>query len=116
VRRINLTVLLFLCSAAILPAADFEGVIADWNCTKAMVRDGREKTLKRNRSCSLTKDYDRAAYGLITEGKKFYQLDEEGNKKARLLLKDTPGKDNLKVIVTGDLDGDTIKVTTMSML
>ncbi len=108
--------LLFCCSAVTLPAAEIQGVIADWNCTKAMVRNGREKTLERNRSCSLMKNYDRAAYGLITGDNKFYQLDEEGNKKARLLLKDTPGKDNLKVVVTGEIQGNTIKVSDMTLL
>lgn len=100
----------------LLPAAEIQGVIADWNCTKAMVRNGREKTLEQNRSCSLMKNPDRAAYGLITDDKRFYQLDEEGNKKARLMLKDTPGKDNLKVVVTGEIEGGTIKVTNMTLL
>ncbi len=114
-RKIALT-LFFLSSAGALRATVIQGVLADWNCTQAMVRNGREKTLKQNRSCSLIKNYNRSEYGLITDDKKFYRLDEAGNKTARLLLKDTPDKDNLKVVVTGDIDGDTIKVTQMTML
>lgn len=97
-------------------AADFQGVIADWNCTQDMVRSGREATLKQKRSCSLVKNYNRAAYGLITEEKKFYRLDEAGNQQVRQLLAHTPDKDNLKVVVSGDLEGDTIKVKNMSLL
>lgn len=115
-RRVSLAAFLFCSGAAVVPAADVQGVIADWDCTKAMVRDGREKTLRQNRNCSLMKNSDRAAYGLITDSKKFYQLDEEGNKRARQLLSDTPGKDDLKVVVTGDIQGDTIKVTNMTLL
>lgn len=97
-------------------AAEIQGVIADWNCTRDMVRNGREATLKQRRGCSLTQDYNRAGYGLITEDKRFYRLDEAGNQQARQLLADTPDKDNLKVIVTGDIQGDTLKVKNMSLL
>lgn len=105
-----------LLAACALSGADLQGVIADWNCTQDMVRDGRQKVLKQNRNCSLMKDYNRAAYGLITADKKFFRLDDNGNKLARELLANTPSKDNLKVIVSGDIDGDTIKVTNMSEL
>jgi hypothetical protein len=97
-------------------AAEMQGVIADWNCVQPMVRDGRAKTLKNNRSCSLMKNYDRAAYGLITDDKKFYRLDDPGNNKIRQLLKDTPDKDNLKVVVTGDIQDGAIKVVNVSEL
>jgi hypothetical protein len=105
-----------LLAAGTLSAADLQGVIADWNCTQEMVRNGRAKVLKQNRNCSLMKNYKRGAYGLITVDKKFYRLDDNGNKLARELLANTPDKDNLKVIVSGDIEGDTIKVTNMSEL
>lgn len=97
-------------------AADLQGVIADWNCVKPMVKDGREKVLKQNRNCSLMTNYSRAGYGLITVDKKFYRLDDAGRAWALKLLKDTPDKDNLKVVVNGDIDGDTLHVRTMSEL
>ena len=111
-----LLVFLSVLAAASLSAADIQGVIADWNCTQDMVRNGRQKVLKQNRGCSMMKNYNRSAYGLITGDKKFYRLDDNGNKLARELLANTPDKDNLKVVVSGDIDGDTIKVTNMSEL
>ncbi len=107
---------LILAASGIVSAAEMQGVIADWNCVRPMVRDGRANTLKNNRSCSLMKNYDRAAYGLITDDKKFYRLEDPGNNKIRQLLKDTPDKDNLKVVVTGDIQGETIKVDVISEL
>jgi hypothetical protein len=115
-RKLALLVFLPLLAAASLSAADLQGVLADWNCTQDMVRNGRDKVLKQNRNCSLVKNYDRAAYGLITRDKKCFRLDDNGNKLARELLANSPNKDNLKVIVSGDIDGDTIKVTNMSEL
>lgn len=97
-------------------AAEIQGVLADWNCTENMVRNGREKVLKQDRSCSLVKNSNRGAYGLITAEKKFYKLDEAGAKQARELLNNSHDKNNLKVLARGELDGNTIKVTTMSIL
>lgn len=99
-----------------LAAAELQGVIADWNCTEAMVRNGREATLRQRSGCSLVKNYKRAGYGLITDDKKFYRLDDAGNRQARQLLGGTTDKDNLRVVVTGEIEGNTIKVTNMSLL
>lgn len=111
-----LLIFVTLLAAGTLSAADLQGVIADWNCTQDMVRNGRAKVLKQNRNCSMMKNYNRAAYGLITSDKKYYRLDDNGNNLARQLLSNTPDKDNLKVVVSGDVEGDTIKVTNMSEL
>jgi hypothetical protein len=103
-------------AVAAASAADVQGVIVDWNCVKPMVKDGRDKVLKQNRNCSLMTNYSREGYGLITVDKKYYKLDDAGRVWALKLLKDTPDKDNLKVVVTGDIDGDTIHVKNMSEL
>lgn len=107
---------LVLLGGCLLPAADLQGVIVDWNCAQEMVQKGRAEALKQNRSCSMMKDYRRSAYALITRDKKYYRLDDKGNNLARELLANTPDKDDLKVIATGDIDGDTLKVTNMSEL
>jgi hypothetical protein len=99
-----------------LSGADLQGVIVDWNCAQPMVEKGRRQTFKDNRSGSMMKDYNRSAYGLITADKKYYRLDDNGNRLARQLLANTPDKDDLKVIVTGDVDGGSIKVANMSEL
>ena len=107
---------LLLGMIPIANAADIQGVITDWNCTEKMVRDGRENVLRQDGSCSLVKNSNRSAYGLITDEKKFYKLDVAGNKQARELLNNSHDKNNLKVIARGELDGNTIKVETMSIL
>ncbi len=115
-RRI-LSVLSFaLTLACMSQGAEIQGVIADWNCTKGMVRDGREKTLLHNRGCSLMKNFKRKAYGLITVDKKYYRLDDPANQHVMEVLGNSPDKDNLKVIVRGDLQGNTIKVNNISIL
>jgi hypothetical protein len=105
-----------LAFAAMTCAAEMQGVIVDWDCVKQMVQEGRAKVLKNRRSCSMMKNYNRAAYGLITDDNKYYRLEDPGNAKIRQLLKDTPDKDNLKVVVSGEQQGDTIKVVSISEL
>jgi len=62
------------------------------------------------------KNYQRSAYGLITDDHKFYKLDDPGNQRILQLLRDQPDKDNLKVVVSGELQGNTLKVANISML
>ena len=81
-----------------------------------MVRDGRQKTLKQDASCSLMKNPGRSEYGLITDDKKFFRLDKAGNDQARELLDNSHDKDNLRVIVRGDVSGNTVNVESMSIL
>jgi dTDP-4-dehydrorhamnose 3,5-epimerase-like enzyme len=97
-------------------ATDLQGVLADWDCTQEMVQNGRAKTLKKKHSCSLDHDYSRGAYGLITDDKRFFKLDDAGRDWALKLLKGSPDKNNLHVIVSGDLEGNLVHVQTMSEL
>lgn len=115
-RKTLLVACLATVLSATLSAAELQGIVVDWSCAKDMVQNGREKTLRENRGCSLMKDYTRSAYGLITEDKKFYRLDDPGNQHILELLRNTPDKDNLKVVVDGDITGNTIKVNYLSML
>lgn len=113
----TLLLILFVTGVSfVAQAAEIQGVIADWNCTERMVRDGREQVLRQDRNCSLAKNSNRSAYGLITDDKKFYKLDDAGNKQARELLNNSHDKNNLKVITRGELEGNTVKVETMSIL
>ncbi len=99
-----------------LQAVEIQGVLSDWNCTERMVKDGRAKILKQDHSCSLQRNSARSAYGLITDDKKYFQMDAEGNKQAKELLNNSHDKNNLRVIAHGELEGNTIKVVTLSIL
>lgn len=109
-------VCLLAMTAEALSAAELQGLIVDWKCAPQIVRDGREQTLRNNQSCRLMKDYSRSNYGLITDDKKLYRLDDPGNRRILELLRNTPDKDNLKVVVTGEIDGNAVKVANITML
>ena len=107
---------LALVATVVSQGAEIQGVIADWNCVNDMVKNGRQKTLLNNHGCSLMKDYQRQAYGLITDDKKFYRLDDPGNQHIKQVLQDSSDRDNLRILVRGDLQGNTIKVTNVTIL
>lgn len=115
-RRTLAVALLGLLMAGIAAAAEVQGVIADWSCAKRMVKNGRQQTLKRDHSCSMVGNYNCPAYALITGNNKYYRLDGKGSEWARTLLRDSPDKDNLMVVVRGTVQGNTIQVKGMTEL
>ena len=115
-KRLFTTASLATLFAAAAFGAEVQGVLADWDCTQDMVRDGREQTLKKRRSCSLAQNYRRSAYGLITDDQKVYKIDPQDNNRVIQILADSPNKDSLKVVISGDLNGNTLKINTISEL
>ena len=56
-----------------------------------------------------------SGYGIWTADGKYLKLDTESSKRALELLKASDRKDHLRVDVTGELTGDTLKVATIAM-
>ncbi len=56
-----------------------------------------------------------SGYGVMTSGGKYLKLDEAGNKKALAALKETKKENDIRVNVTGEKHGDTIKVSSLKM-
>ncbi|HEV8383446.1 MAG TPA: hypothetical protein VGQ11_01145 [Candidatus Acidoferrales bacterium] len=56
-----------------------------------------------------------SGFGILTADGQYLKLDDEGNKKAATALKESKKTDHIRATVTGDLDGDTIKVKTLTL-
>ena len=65
------------------------------------------------RDCALT--CSKSGFGIVTPDGAFLKFDAKGNEQAVATLKDTQKKDRLRVTVTGNRDGDTIKVASLTM-
>jgi hypothetical protein len=66
------------------------------------------------RQCALgCKD---SGFGILTADQKFLKFDADGNAKVLEMLKGTDKTDHLRVNVSGDVKGDTIKVTSVKLL
>ncbi len=57
----------------------------------------------------------KSGYGLVTADGKFVKFDEAGNAKALAALKATSKDNDLKATVKGTMDGDVIKVESISI-
>lgn len=63
--------------------------------------------------CALT--CAKSGFGVLTADGSFLKLDEAGNQKAAAALKNTQKTDHLRVTVTGERDGGTIRVQSLNL-
>jgi hypothetical protein len=111
--------------AAVASAAQFQGILIDEMCSsKAEVRivsgprleGGMIVAEAHTRQCALMPECQKSGYGIFTYENKFLKFDEAGSRKALAALRASKKEDDLKVEVTGELQGDTIKVATLKLV
>jgi hypothetical protein len=84
--------------------------VVDVACSKKVASDPDSHT----RTCAL--QCEKSGYGVVTKDKGFLKLDAEGNAKIAEALQASDKKDHLRVDVTGEVQGDTLKVTSIKLL
>jgi hypothetical protein len=84
--------------------------VIDSNCSKKAAADPDSHT----RDCVLK--CQASGYGIITKDRKFLKFDAAGNSKITEALKASDKKDHLRVDVTGDVNGDTLQVSSIKLL
>jgi hypothetical protein len=98
-------------------AAEVQGILLDRACSVKIVAAQDQKAAQSHtRDCALLPDCVKAGYGVFTADGKFLTFDQAGNQKAEQALKASKKKDNIKVQVTGDQSGDSMKVTAIKIL
>lgn len=84
--------------------------VVDVNCSKKVAADPDSHT----RACALK--CRESGYGILTKDKQFLRLDTKGNAEVIAALKTSDKKDHLRANVTGDVEGDTLKVSSVKLL
>ena len=115
-RTVLMLAALAVAFSMVAQAADVEGILMDKMCSGKALKDGMKAAQAHTRECALMEDCAKSGYGVFTKDGKFVTFDAEGNKKALAALKAHKGKDNLRVKVTGDVAGDSMKVTALKLL
>lgn len=112
------------CAAA-ASAAEVKGILIDEMCSsKAEVRivsgprlvGGMIVAEAHTRECALMPACQKSGYGVFTYDQKFLKFDPAGSRKALAALKASKKEDDLKVEVTGEIQGDTIKVSSLKLI
>ena len=68
------------------------------------------------RQCALMPACEKSGYGVFTYDNKFLKFDPAGSRKALAALKTSKKEDDLKVEVTGEIQGDMIKVASLKLI
>lgn len=90
------------------------GYVIDNACSaRAAGENGAEKVKNHTVKCAMMPPCAKSGYAVFADGK-LYKLDEEGNKKAADILKNTKAEKGVQVSVEGTVDGDTLKVKSIS--
>ena len=108
----SLLVLLGLCAMPALAApATYDNVpVVDVNCSKKVATDPDTHT----RACALK--CAASGFGILTKDQQFLKFDSAGDAKIVEALKASGAKDHLRVNVEGNVEGDTLKVTSIKLL
>jgi hypothetical protein len=111
-KAVSFLVLLGLAAMPALAAVEtYKDVpVVDVNCSKKVTADPDSHT----RACALK--CAASGFGIVTKDKQFLKFDAEGNAKVADALKASDKKDHLRVDVSGDVQGDTLKVTSIKLL
>src|ERR1700680_526732 len=113
------------CFAGIAPAADFPGILIDKQCSsKAEPRivsgprleGGMIVAEAHTRECALMPACQKSGYGVFTYDNKFLKFDEAASRKALTAIRASKKEDDLKVEVTGEIQGNTIKVASLKLI
>lgn len=110
--------------AGVASAAEVKGILMDKDCSgKADVRvlstgieGGMIVAEAHTRECDLMPKCEKSGYGVFTYDNKFLAFDPAGSRKALAALKASKKLDDLEVVVTGEIKGDTIKVESLKLL
>ncbi len=100
-----------LASPALAATQTFKNVsVLDVSCSTKEAANADAHT----RECALT--CQKSGFGIVTSDQKFLKFDATGNAKVLEELKSSSKADHLRVNVTGDVEGDTLKVKSVKLM
>ncbi|MBV9073839.1 MAG: hypothetical protein JOZ10_09425 [Acidobacteria bacterium] len=110
-RLTSLALLLAFTIPAFCAEQTFNNVpVVDTMCSKKVADNPDAHT----KACAIA--CQGGGFGIITSDKKFLKFDSAGNQKVLAAIKSSKKEDHLRVDVSGDVQGDTLKVTTVKLL
>ena len=112
----------FLCCVSLMAglagmasAAQVSGILIDKMCSAKALSGGQTAAVAHDKDCATAAACEKSGYGVYTAEGKWIAFDEAGNKKASAALKASKKTNDLKVTVTGDVEGDTMKVASLKL-
>ncbi|HXG35012.1 MAG TPA: hypothetical protein VNJ11_16725 [Bryobacteraceae bacterium] len=97
-------------------AAEFEGFLMDNMCSAKVEKEGVKAAKMHTRDCALMGPCKESGYALVTDAGKVIKLDAAGNEQAVKALEASKKKDNIRVRVSGEESGGTLRVASLKIL
>lgn len=108
--------LVLLAAMAVSAFADTQvkGYLVDLACA---AEDGQQAGFgpKHTKGCLQMPDCVNSGYGVLTDDKKVIKFDKAGNEQAKKFIADLKKEKDIKVAVTGVVNGDAITVTKIEL-
>lgn len=96
-------------------AEELHGILMTTMCAAKAVKEGGDAAAKHERTCNLKENCAKTGFGVLTSDNKFYSFDTAGGEKARAALEESTKKDDMQVTVTGEVEGENIKVASLKL-
>jgi hypothetical protein len=112
-RRFVLIFLTVLSVSAFAADIAVKGYLVDSACATRFARKGGLKPgagSNHSLSCLRTEVCEQSGYGVITEDNRFIKFDQDGNAKAKKFIAEITKTSEIKVTVSGSVDGDKMTV------
>lgn len=97
-------------------AAEVEGYLVDKACSGDVLPKGQKAAAAHDKNCALMDECRASGFGVITADGRFLKFDAAGDKQAAALLQKSKKETDLRVKVTGDVQGGNLKVANLSLL
>ena len=113
-KRLTLVLLTAVALSAFAADTSVQGYLVDIACAS---EDGQRANfgVKHSKECLQMPDCERSGYGVLTDDKKVIPFDAASNAKAKQFIADLKKEKNIKVSVTGAMNGDKMAVTRIEL-
>ena len=113
-RKLTLVLLAAVALGAFAAETKVQGYLVDLACA---AEEGQRPDFgaKHSKGCLQMPDCVKSGYGLLTDDKKVIKFDAASNEKAKQFIADLQKNKDIKVNVTGTVNGDNITVTKIEL-
>jgi hypothetical protein len=112
--RFFLILLAAISLSAFAPETTVKGHLVDISCSSDL-GDRPGWGAKHSRKCLQMLPCAKSGYGVLTEEKQVVKFDDNGNEQAKKFIESITKPNDIRVNVTGTVDGDHLTVTKIEL-
>jgi hypothetical protein len=113
-RRIILLLLAVSAISAVAAETKIQGYLVDIACAS---EEGQRANfgIKHSKMCLQMPECEKSGYGVLTDDKKIIKFDAASNEKAKQFIADLKKNNDIKVNVTGTMNGAQLSVSKIEL-